>query len=136
MANEVTRTCCWDVLLRRSSTEVCLAAAALKYGDLLLTARSCASFDVLSNPPDLSSIVKCLWTIRSAGPYTHTLQVDAARTESFAAAGIKYVLTARCCCVQLETPSSGSCPLRWCPVLPVCVNMTHEALRLCVTELL
>jgi len=57
VAREVTKPYCCVVLFRRSKIEVCLAAADLKQGELLLTGRSCASFEVFNIPPDLSSML-------------------------------------------------------------------------------
>lgn len=58
VAREVTKPYCCVVLFRRSKIEVCLAAADLKHGELLLMDRSCASFDFFKIPPDLSSMLR------------------------------------------------------------------------------
>ena len=58
VAREVTKPYCCVVLFRRSKIEVCLAAADLKQGELLLMGRSCASFDFFKIPPDFSSILR------------------------------------------------------------------------------
>jgi len=57
VAREVTKPYCCVVLFRRSKIEVCLAAADLKQGELLLMGRSCASFDFFKIPPDFSSML-------------------------------------------------------------------------------
>ena len=58
VAREVTKPYCCVALFRTSKIEVCLAAADLKQGELLLMGCSCASFDFFKIPPDFSSMLR------------------------------------------------------------------------------